>query len=97
MFKPVNYLNFSDQKMAKLYQDIFKDSDRVMALMILSLHVLLVWGNLGKLHSAFFLCHYGLFLLWQPVVGQRNTLSTQAIVAIVIGAALTMLARNDGL
>ena len=80
--------------MAKLYQDIFKDSDRVMALMILSLHVLLVWGNLGKLHSAFFLCHYGLFLLWQPVVGQRNTLSTQAVVAIVIGAALTMTFTN---
>ncbi|MBA3697120.1 MAG: sensor histidine kinase, partial [Methylotenera sp.] len=59
-----------------------------MALMILSLHALLVWGDLGKLHSALFLCHYGLFLLWQPIVGQNNRLSWQAAIAIVVGAVL---------
>lgn len=79
---------------AKLYREIFNNSDRVMALMILSLHAMLIWGNLGNLHSALFLCHYGLFLLWQPVIGQNNKLSWQAGIAIVIGAALTMTFSN---
>lgn len=65
-----------------------------MALMILSLHALLILGDMGKLHSALFLCHYGLFLLWQPVIGQRNKLSIEAVVAIVVGAALTMTFNN---
>ncbi len=81
-------------KSSNLYQDWLKDSDRVMALMILSLHALLIWGNLGNLHSALFLCHYGLFLLWQPIVGQNNKLSWQAGIAIVIGAILTMTFNN---
>ncbi|HSI43241.1 MAG TPA: ATP-binding protein [Methylotenera sp.] len=81
-------------KLSNFYQDFFKDSDRVMALMILSLHALLIWGNLGNLHSALFLCHYGLFLIWQPIVGQSNKLSWQAIIAIVIGAVLTMTFSN---
>lgn len=81
-------------KLLNFYQDLFKDSDRVMALMILSLHALLIWGNLGNLHSALFLCHYGLFLIWQPIVGQSNKLSWQAIIAIVIGAVLTMTFSN---
>lgn len=81
-------------KLSNFYQVLFKDSDRVMALMILSLHALLIWGNLGKLHSALFLCHYGLFLLWQPIVGQNNKLSWQAGIAIVIGALLTMTFSN---
>ena len=81
-------------KLSNFYQDLFKDSDRVMALMILSLHALLIWGNLGRLHSALFLCHYGLFLLWQPVVGQNNKLSWQAGIAIIMGALLTMTFSN---
>ena len=81
-------------KLSNFYQDLFKDSDRVMALMILSLHALLIWGNLGKLHSALFLCHYGLFLLWQPVVGQNNKLSWQAGIAIIMGALLTTTFSN---
>lgn len=81
-------------KLSEFFQGMFKDSDRVMALMILSLHALLVWGNLGKLHSALFLCHYGLFLIWQPIVGQNNKLSIQACIAIVIGAVLTMTFSN---
>lgn len=81
-------------KLSNFYQDLFKDSDRVMAMMILSLHALLIWGNFGNLHSALFLCHYGLFLIWQPIVGQSNKLSWQAIIAIVIGAVLTMTFSN---
>lgn len=81
-------------KLSNFYQALFKDSDRVMALMILSLHALLIWGDLGKLHSALFLCHYGLFLLWQPIIGQNNKLSWQAGIAIVIGALLTMTFNN---
>lgn len=69
---------------------IFNDSDRLMALMILSLHALLVLGDSSDLHRALFLCHYGCFLMWQPVMRQSKTLSWKASFLIVAGAAVGM-------
>lgn len=74
----------------KFYRHVLDDSDRLMALMILSLHALLIWGEVNHLHSALFLCHYGFFLLWQPVMRQTNKLSWQAALIIVIGAGLAI-------
>lgn len=74
----------------KFRRQLFNDSDRLMALMILSLHAMLIWGEAGNLHRALFLCHFGCFLLWQPVMRQTNTLSWQALTLIVVGAVVTM-------
>lgn len=75
------------QTPSRLSRQLFNDSDRLMALMILSLHAMLIWGELNNnLHRALFLCHYGFFLLWQPVMRQTNRLSWQAALLIVAGA-----------
>ncbi len=78
------------QTLFKLYRHVLDDSDRLMALMILSLHALLIWGEANHLHSALFLCHYGFFLLWQPVIRQTRKLSWQTFLVIVIGAIFTI-------
>lgn len=82
------------QILIKLYRQVFNDSDRLMALMLLSLHALLIWGEAGDLHKALFLCHYGLFLMWQPLMRQSKKLSWQSAVIIIIGAVLTMFYTN---
>lgn len=78
------------QKLFKLGHQLFNDSDRLMALMILSLHALLIWGDSSGLHRAMFLCHYGCFLMWQPVMRQTKNLSWQAVLLIVVGASVGM-------
>lgn len=82
------------QPLYKFYRLVLDDTDRLMALMILSLHALLVWGETNHLYNALLLCHYGFFLLWQPVLRQNAKLSWQVTVAIVIGASLSMFYMN---
>lgn len=74
----------------KFFSRVFNNTDTLMALMILSLHALLTFGESRQLYSALFLCHYGLFLLWQPVMRQSNTLSWKAILIIVLGASFAL-------
>jgi len=74
----------------KIYQQLINVSDRLMALMILSLHALLIWGDLTGLNVALFLVHYALFLLWQPVMQKSSQwfqLSWQTITLIFVGAS----------
>mgnify|MGYP000016941238 CR=1 FL=1 len=68
----------------KLNRIFLNDSDRLMALMLLSLHALLVWGTSTPLLGALLLCHFGFFLLWQPVMRQNNQLSWQSTVFILV-------------
>jgi len=75
------------QPLYKSYQTILNDHNRLMALMILSLHTLLVWGSSKPLFGALLLCHFGFFLLWQPVLHQNNKLSWQSTSVIVALAA----------
>jgi signal transduction histidine kinase len=82
------------QILFKLGRQLFNDSDRLMALMILSLHALLIWGDSSGMHRALFLCHYGCFLMWQPVMRQTKSLSWQAVFLIVVGAAVGMFFLN---
>ncbi|MDO9205987.1 MAG: sensor histidine kinase, partial [Methylotenera sp.] len=82
------------QTIFKLGRQLFNDSDRLMALMLLSLHALLIWGDSSGLHRALFLCHYGCFLMWQPVMRQTKALSWQAIFLIVVGAGVGMFFLN---
>jgi signal transduction histidine kinase len=82
------------QILFKLGRQLFNDSDQLMALMILSLHALLIWGDSSGMHRALFLCHYGCFLMWQPVMRQTKSLSWQAVFLIVVGAGVGMFFLN---
>ena len=82
------------QILFKLGRQLFNDSDRLMALMILSLHALLIWGDSSGMHRALFLCHYGCFLMWQPVMRQTKSLSWEAVFLIVVGAGVGMFFLN---
>jgi hypothetical protein len=56
--------------------------------MLLSLHAFLIWGGgTTMLQRAIFLCHYGLFLLWQPVWRSTEKLSKPAL-ALFVGVGL---------
>jgi signal transduction histidine kinase len=64
----------------KINQLLNTSSHRVLALMLLSLHAFLIWGGgTTMLQRAIFLCHYGLFLLWQPVWRSTEKLSKPAL------------------
>ncbi len=56
-------------------------SNHILALMLLSLHAFLIWGEQASyLQQTFFLVTYGLFLIWQPVWGSTEKLSKPAII-----------------
>jgi len=68
----------------KINQLLSANSHRVLALMLLTLHAFLIWGDgTTLLQRAFFLCHYGLFLMWQPVWRSTEKLSIPAIIIFV--------------
>ena len=83
------------QPLYKLYRTVLDDTDRLMALTILSLHALLVWGDNSVFFNALLLCHYGFFLLWQPILHQNNILSwRQALVILALAAGAAVLFKN---
>jgi len=83
------------QPLYKFYRSVLDDSDRLMALTILSLHALLVWGNDSAFFSALLLCHYGFFLLWQPILRQNSNLSwRQALAILALAASAAVLFKH---
>lgn len=83
------------QLLLKLSRHLFNNSDRLMALMLLSLHAMLVLGVEDNLHRVLFLSHYGCFLMWQPLMRQTNKLSWQVTtLLIIIGATTTFFSVN---
>ena len=82
------------KNITKIYHPLIEVSDRLMALMILSLHALLIWGNMRGFNVALFLIHYALFLLWQPVLrssSQWFALTWQTATLIILGAVLGLI------
>lgn len=73
------------QKLSALYQSMTSASDRLMGLMILSLHALLIWGGVEIVNVALFAVHYGLFLLWQPVLQKSKYITNQTILVLALG------------
>lgn len=65
-----------------------------LGLMLLSLHVVLVWGLDGYIQQAFLICHYGFFLLWQPIWRTKASLSHFAAALFVIGGLLLTYYMN---
>lgn len=80
------------QPIYKSCKSLLDNPDRLMALMILSLHALLVWGDTKSFFSALLLCHYGFFLIWQPILRQNSRLPWKLAVGIVsfAGAAAVL-------
>ena len=69
---------------AKLNQLLVNHSQRILALMLLSLHAFLIGGGrTNYIQQTFFLCTYGLFLLWQPVWRSTEKLSRPAILLFI--------------
>lgn len=73
----------------KVNQFLAVHSHQILALMLLSLHAFLIWDkDAGSLSHAIFLCHYGLFLLWQPIWRNAEKLSKPSIVVFFVFAWL---------
>ena len=84
MFNPLNINAF-----------LINNSNRILALMLLLLHAFLIWGDkTNLLNRAFFLCHYGLFLMWQPIWRSTEKLPKSAIVLLFGVGLLIMLFMN---
>lgn len=68
----------------KIHPLLIKHSHRVLALMLLSLHAFLMLdGGAFESNRAFFLCSYGLFLLWQPIWRSAEKLSLASIIVFL--------------
>jgi signal transduction histidine kinase len=68
---------------------------RILALMLLSLHAFLIWDETDKdLGHAIFLCHYGLFLMWQPIWRSSEKLSKPSAIVFFAFAWLTFTFVN---
>lgn len=65
-----------------------------LGLMLLTLHVVLVWGLDGYIQQAFLICHYGFFLLWQPIWRTKASLSYFAAALFVAGGLLLTYFMN---
>ena len=60
-----------------------------LGFMLLSLHAVLMWGFSEPLQQALLICHYGLFLMWQPIWRSHQKLSLPALLLFLcIGALL---------
>ena len=60
----------------------------MLGLMLLSFHGVLLWGFDDLLQKSLLLCHYGLFLIWQPIWQTKEKLSLQAILLFTAGGIL---------
>ncbi len=68
----------------KLNQLLVTNSHRILALTLLSLHAFLVWGeDASNLQRSIFLCHYGLFLIWQPIWRSSEKLTKASVVLFI--------------
>lgn len=77
---------------AERYARLRHHGNRILALMLISLHAAVVWGHGQAWGQAVILVHYGLFLLWQPFFsGQQDLPWPRAIGALGVGAALAIL------
>ncbi len=66
---------------------IISHTHQILALMLISLHAFLVFHSEAyPFNRAFFLCSYGLFLMWQPIWRSSEKLSASSIM-VLLGTA----------
>jgi len=76
-------------------QFLAKNAHRFLALMLISLHAFLIWDEADKnLAHAIFLCHYGLFLMWQPIWRSADKLSIPSAIVFFAFAAVSFTFLN---
>ncbi|MCA1977826.1 MAG: sensor histidine kinase [Thiobacillus sp.] len=69
-------------------------SGRWLGLMLLSLHAAVVMGADSTTTRAFLLAHYGLFLLWQPLIRSETRIEPRLALPVLAMAALLVLADS---
>ena len=62
-----------------------------LALLLLSLHGVMLWGFDSVLAKTLLLSHYGLFLLWQPIWRGEQPLSAASALLVLAGGAVLLL------
>lgn len=78
-----------------LNQFLYKNSHRVMALMLLSLHAFLIFFDRDPVYrQMFYFLSFGIFLIWQPVWRGNQKLSVVALVTLVTIGLLGFLYSN---
>ncbi|MCB5190263.1 HAMP domain-containing histidine kinase [Methylobacillus arboreus] len=60
----------------------------MLGLMLLSFHGVLLWGFDDPLQKSLLLCHYGLFLIWQPIWQTQEKLSPRSMLLFAAGGIL---------
>jgi len=71
------------------------NAHRILAFMLLSLHAFLIWDNASSnLSHAIFLCHYGLFLMWQPIWRSAEKISLPSAFVFFAFALVSFLYVN---
>jgi hypothetical protein len=65
-----------------------------LALLLLSLHGVMLWGFDAPLTKTLLVIHYGLFLLWQPIWRGEQPLTPGTGLLFLAGGALLLLAVN---
>jgi len=65
-----------------------------LALLLLSLHGVAIWGFYSPFTKTLLLIHYGLFLLWQPIWRGEQKLTLPATVMFIAGAVLLVAMIN---
>lgn len=65
-----------------------KQRQWALGFMLLTLHAVLLWGFNSPLQKALLICHYGFFLLWQPVWQAQERLSITAAALFLLAGGL---------
>lgn len=74
---------------------LVRNSHRIMAIMLLFLHGFLILdASNNYIRQAFFLCHYGFFLAWQPVWRSSEKLSLSAALFLLFIGGLGFYFSN---
>ncbi|MEN9847612.1 MAG: hypothetical protein RL368_352 [Pseudomonadota bacterium] len=75
-----------------------KHEHRLLALMLLSLQAVLWWATLPDIvQRGIFLVHLGLFILWQPLWGQRNPMGRKNMLLLSAALLLCVVFMNPWL
>ncbi|MFN3545259.1 MAG: sensor histidine kinase [Thiobacillus sp.] len=69
-------------------------SGRWLGLMLLALHAAVLFDADAAVSAAFLLAHYGLFLLWQPLVRSETRIEPRLALPVFAMAALLVLADS---
>ncbi|MEQ1600304.1 MAG: ATP-binding protein [Methylophilaceae bacterium] len=59
-----------------------------LAFMLLTLHGVLLWGFTTPVYKALLICHYGFFLVWQPIWRTQEKLTIPSTLLFLTGGVL---------